>query len=267
MSVPLFPHLSTIRERIDSAEHVLLGLDYDGTLTPIVDDPRRAALPPETREVLGILAGRPAISVAIISGRALDDLRTCVAVENLIYSGNHGFDISGPGLRFVEATAVAEQEGLSELAQTLAVRLQSIAGVIVENKTLSISIHFRCVAAHQLQSLRRILEDTVAEGKHRLRLTQGHKVIEIRPLVDWHKGQALRWIQDQLGQREALVLYVGDDETDEDAFYTLQDAITIKVGDPSDTSANYHLESPDNVREFLCWLERVPTKTAKEATQ
>ena len=104
----------------------------------------------------------------------------------------------------------------------------------------------------------------MAEGNHRFRPTLGHKVIEIRPRVDWHKGQALRWIQDQLGQREALVLYLGDDETDENAFYAMQDAITIKVGDPSDTSAHYHVEAPDNVRDFLFWLERVTTKTAKE---
>ncbi len=68
----------------------------------------------------------------------------------------------------------------------------------------------------------------------------------------------------QLGQREALVLYLGDDETDENAFYAMQDAITIKVGDPSDTSAHYHVEAPDNVCDFLFWLERVTTKTAKE---
>lgn len=264
MSVPLLPHLSTIRERIESAECVLLGLDYDGTLTPIVDDPKRAVLSPETREVLGVLASRPDISVALVSGRSLDDLRTCVAMENLIYAGNHGLDISGRGLRFVEATAVAEQGGLSELAQTLAVRLQGIAGAIVENKTLTISVHFRCVAAHERNRLQHIVEGAVAEGNHRFRPTLGHKVIEIRPRVDWHKGQALRWIQDQLGQREALVLYLGDDETDENAFYAMQDAITIKVGDPSDTSAHYHVEAPDNVRDFLFWLERVTTKSAKE---
>ncbi len=264
MSVPLFPHLSDIRERIESAEHVLLGFDYDGSLTPIVDDPSLAVLSPETREVLGVLASRPSTSVAIISGRSLDDLRTRVAVEGLIYAGNHGLDISGPGLRFVEATAVAEQGRLGDLAETLAVRLQAIAGAIVENKTLTISVHFRCVATHELQCLRRIVDDTVAEGQHRLRLTLGHKVIEIRPRVDWHKGQAMRWIQDQLGQRHALVLYLGDDETDEDAFSAMQDAITIKVGDPSDTSAHYHVAAQDNVREVLFWLERLSTQTAKE---
>ncbi len=254
MTVPLLPHLSSMRQRLEAAGQVLLGLDYDGTLTPIVEDPSQARLGPETREVLRALAARPNISVAILSGRTLDDLRTLVGLDGLIYAGNHGMDISGPGLRFVEAAAVAELDYLEPLAQTLACQLQPFPGAFVENKSLTISVHFRRVAPHQRDHLQGVVDNTLAEAKHHFCLTQGHKVWEIRPQVDWDKGQALRWIKDQLGYREALVFYLGDDETDEDAFDALPGEVTIKVGDPMDTCARFQVASPDDVREFLHWL-------------
>lgn len=259
MTVPLFSHLASIRQRLATADHVLLGLGYDGTLTPLVDDPTQARLGPEMRAVLRALAGRLDFSLAIISGRALDDLRKLVELEGVIYGGNHGLDISGPGLRFVEETAVAALDSLESLAQTMACRLQPFGGAFVENKALTISVHYRCVARQQWDDLRRLVEDSVAETRHRFRLTLGHQVLEIRPRLNWHKGRVLRWIKGKIGRPNILVLYLGDDETDEDAFDALREEITIKVGNPEDSSAHFHVASPDHVREFLYQLQLVPS--------
>jgi trehalose-phosphatase len=82
-------------------------------------------------------------------------------------------------------------------------------------------------------------------------------VFEVRPHVDWHKGSAMSWIVGKLGKQNTLTIFVGDDRTDEDAFRSLGDGITFKVGEPGGTSAHYHLDGPASVRGFLNWLAKV----------
>lgn len=258
MTRPLLKNLGEIAERMGRSRRVMLGLDYDGTLTPIVDDPRQAMLSAETRDVLAALVARPNTAVAIISGRGLDDLYGLVGVAGITYAGNHGLDISGPGLRFVEGTSVRQQGALDELANLLRQRLEPIAGIILEHKGLTLTIHFRRVAAREEETVRRIAEAAMEETNYVFRMTLGHKVFEIRPRVDWHKGKALAFIRDRLAGGDTLVTYVGDDETDEDAFAELPGAITVKVGPPTDTSAAFYVDSPDDVRTFLAKIAAAP---------
>jgi len=257
VSCSLFEHLPSLAAGVASAPHVLLALDFDGTLTPIVGDPAHARLDPETQEVLRTLADRAHLSVAVISGRALDDLKSRVGMDRLIYAGNHGMDILGPGLRFVEAAALAQQQDLGQLAQTLAGRLQHIAGTIVEDKGLTLSIHYRLVTPAQVSDVYRIVEAARACCTNRYAVTHGVKVLEIRPTTDWNKGKAVSWIREKFGKKEVLVIYLGDDQTDEDAFRAEHEGITIKVGDPANTCARYYVDSPAEVLTFLRWLERV----------
>lgn len=252
----LLDHLPLVNDRLAAAAHVLLGLDYDGTLTPIVDEPSSANLAPETRAVLQALAGRPGFSVALVSGRTLDDLRQRVDVAGLIYAGNHGLDVSGPGIRFIEPGAVKARRALGWLARILTGGLAHIAGAVVENKALTLSVHVRHVLPAQLPEVRRNVESAVAAVQHRFRIRLGNQVFEVLPRVDWNKGSALCWIKDRIAPVNAVVLYLGDDRTDEDAFLALSNEITVKVGAPALTLANYHLEGPAQVQEFLLWLER-----------
>jgi len=247
---------TAVAARLAAASHVMLGLDYDGTLTPHVDDPNRAILGPDVRANLRALAARPKVTIAVVSGRALEDVRQLVGIEGLIYAGNHGLQIVGPDFHYIEASAAADRGSLSALAQTLAAQLQTYAGSFVENKGLTLSVHYRLVAVHLRDGLRRTVEGAVENVGHCFQLRKGNNVLEIRPQVDWHKGRALQWIQDRPTLQDALAIYIGDDETDEDGFTALPDGITIKVGDPSKTSAQFHVDTPDDVREFLEWLER-----------
>src|SRR5271166_3753400 len=98
MVVPLWERLPEIERQIAKAPHLLVLLDYDGTLTPLVDRPEIAVLDPRTRLAITTLAGRPITSVAILSGRALEDVKTLVGIDGLIYAGNHGLEIQGPGI-------------------------------------------------------------------------------------------------------------------------------------------------------------------------
>src|SRR5436190_889820 len=90
--------LSGIESRIAAAGRVLLFLDFDGTLAPIVPDPHEARLPLRAREAMKALVRQPGVTLAIVSGRSLSDVRSRVGLEEAIYAGNHGFEIAGKGL-------------------------------------------------------------------------------------------------------------------------------------------------------------------------
>lgn len=266
MNLHEFPAMEEVQERIRRASHLLLALDYDGTLTPIVDEPSEAFLSPSMRRQLASLASRPHVSLAIISGRARADLEERVAIADAIYAGNHGLEIHGPGFEYVDHAALGAASALSALAADLERRLRSIEGIIVENKQMTLSVHYRKVARIHHEEVRRIILDALQATDNRCQLTMGAKVYEVRPHRHWHKGVAVNWIKAQLHHPESLVIYMGDDVTDEDAFAALDDAVTIKVGDSTETAADYILPSPAVVETFLRWVdELVREKMVPEA--
>ena len=173
----------------------------------------------------------------------------------MIYVGNHGLEIEGPGISFVEPTALAFSGRLNELADILQARLSHIPGVLVEPKGLTLGIHYRNVAADRRDKVSRVVREVASIESDRFVLCSGKLVWEIRPRSDWHKGRAMLWTLLHLKLADPLIFYLGDDLTDEDAFASLPDAFTVKIGDPSiPTLARYFLEGPTEVREFLEWL-------------
>jgi trehalose 6-phosphate phosphatase len=250
----LLEHLPEIAAALRAAPDILLFLDFDGTLAPIVEDPSLASMPQSTRQALARLASDPRFSLAIISGRALSDLRLRVGLENLTYAGNHGLEISGPGVEFIEPGAAERLKALGELSRHLRARLHDIRGVEVENKVLSASVHFRRAPVASLPEIRQAVDDAVVFEDNPFQITEGRKVLEIRPRVGWDKGRAVHWIRQASGNQAALPLYIGDDSTDEDAFLALPQGITISVGKARVTSAQYFLERQELVPEFLLWL-------------
>src|SRR5690242_9045138 len=134
MNQSLLEHLSELLEQAARAHGVLVLSDYDGTLTPIVARPEGAMLAPRVAALVRALAQID--PVAILSGRALDDVAARVGIENVIYSGNHGLEIRGPGIQFVEPSAAASAPALRVLTNALEHALAPFAGVLVENKHL-----------------------------------------------------------------------------------------------------------------------------------
>jgi trehalose 6-phosphate phosphatase len=254
VTLPLLDHLPNLAARVGAAGHLFLFLDFDGTLAPIVEDPGMAQMPAGTRDALRTLAGKENLSVGIISGRALRDVQERVGLKDIIYAGNHGLEISGPGLNLVNPTAVMQVEPLRDLAQDLRNRLLHIPGVLVENKILTASVHFRRAPAGSLEEIRRTVEAAVDSTGELFCVTPGLEVLEIKPRVNWNKGSAVRWIEEGLARGPALTVFVGDDITDEDAFAALPDGITVRVGPHGRTSAKYHLETQESVPELLLWL-------------
>ncbi|MFQ5762661.1 MAG: trehalose-phosphatase [Candidatus Bathyarchaeia archaeon] len=246
----LFTARRIVEEAIRRSESVFLMLDYDGTITPIVATPQEAVLAEPMRDTLKRLAAVPKFHIAIISGRKLTELMRLVGLGNIYCAGNHGLEIRGPSLRFTFHEAAKTKGAIISLARGLARSLTHIPGVLVENKALTLSIHYRLAPAGSVREVRNIVEKAVARVQG-LTLRRGKKVFEVKPTGNWHKGAAALWLLEKLDPH-ALPVYIGDDTTDEDAFRTLGRAVTILVAKkPRKSHAKYRLNDPEQVAEFL----------------
>ena len=241
-----------IRRRLDGVTLAVF-LDYDGTLTPIVERPEDARLPEAVRSAVERLASR--CQVAIISGRDLDDVRRMVGIDGIFYAGSHGFDCAGPG-GFAEQHAVEFVPELDRAAVELRSLLSTTPNVRLERKRFAIAVHVRQVDERRVPEVEAAV-DRIAFAHERLRKTVGKKVLELRPRVDWDKGRALRRLMSVLGldRDDIMPVYVGDDLTDEDAFDVIRNrGLGVVVqGEAGDrlTSARYSLASPAMIGAFL----------------
>jgi alpha,alpha-trehalase len=241
-----------IEQRI-RGKRVVVFLDYDGTLTPIVPQPELAVLSHETRQVVSELATR--CPVAIVSGRDRGDVQDLVAIDHVSFIGSHGFDIVGPdGEEKPHPESIGLPPILDELEGTLRGRLRDVPGVRLQRKKYSLSVHYRGVADERVPAVERIVDEEVAARKEILK-THGKKVFEIQPRIDWDKGKAVLYLLEllNLDGPDGVPIYVGDDITDENAFLAIRNrGIGIHVKDGVKlTAAQYTLASTAEVRRFL----------------
>lgn len=240
-----------LTSQVAQTQHLLFSLDFDGTLAPIVDRPDDAILPGPTAEVLRELFQVPGVTVSIVSGRSLDDIRSRVGIDGLIYSGNHGLEIEGPGIRFVHSQAIALGELLRPITEQVARAASSLDGIEVEWKHLTVSIHYRRASVFARRKLVEIMRKSPLGRDPRFIVREGKKVYEIRPRISWNKSDAIRLIQKRRNLGDALLVLAGDDATDEDAFSAFDDAITICIAPRQKTAARHALGSSDELRDFL----------------
>jgi alpha,alpha-trehalase len=239
--------------RSAEGKQLFIFLDYDGTLTPIVNRPEDADLDPGMRETLDRLSGLCA--VAVISGRDLADVRNRVGIGTIYYAGSHGFDIAAPDDRHLQNRKGTKFEPVLDQAESaLQDRLGEVEGAQVERKRFSIAVHYRNVEESLTGDVEGAVED-VAASYPELRKSHGKKVYELQPDIDWHKGKAMLWLLEILEPDlpDVFPVYVGDDTTDEDAFRTLEKrgiGVVVEQG-VRETKARYKLEDPEEVRMFL----------------
>lgn len=240
-------------ERELSGKRAAVFLDYDGTLTPIVERPDLAVLSKDMRATVTALAG--VCTVAIISGRDRADVERLVGLDDLVYAGSHGFDIAGPdGLEVQHEEGGAFAAIVHRAAERLREALAPIEGALVEPKRFAVAVHYRQVAEGEVSMVEAAVDQLLAETSD-LRKTYGKKVFELRPRLDWDKGKAVSWLLEALGLDgpDVLPFYLGDDTTDEDAFAALAErGIGILIGCPArETAAAYVLDRPADVQRFL----------------
>ncbi|MDD2702490.1 MAG: trehalose-phosphatase [Candidatus Omnitrophica bacterium] len=253
----LFSHNTGLRDILND-KFIFLFLDYDGTLAPIADSPASATLSGKNKRLLRSLSKKPDCRLAIISGRSLEDIKVTVGLKDLIYAGNHGLEVEGPGIKFKSRVSPGSKSVIRRLYEEMAGKFSTIKGVFVEDKGLTISVHYRLVAEKDLKCFSSIfLEVTgpyVLSGK--IGIDSGKKVYEIKPPVKWDKGKVVLWLlarrQFVSGKKKILSVYAGDDATDEDAFMALKKkGLTISVGNRSGSEARYYLKDAGEVTEFL----------------
>jgi len=235
---------------------VFIFLDYDGTLTPIVQTPEKAVLSKTTKELLEKISQAPGLKLAFISGRSLRDIKEKIGLTKAIYSGNHGLEIEGPKLRFETPVSVAYKRTLEQLKSDLVRKLEGVRGALLEDKGLSLALHFRLVDKDKVSFVRELFHEAVIFhlAKNRIKIKEGKKVLEVRPLLEWDKGKVVLWLlnREKFKRFDILPVYIGDDVTDEDAFKALTHiGLTIFVGSPKPSLAQYYLKDTVEVHEFL----------------
>jgi trehalose 6-phosphate phosphatase len=252
-----FAFIDDWRERRAKAGSMLIALDFDGTIAPIVPHPDEAQLIPRARPVLEALSKRKDTEIALISGRSLRDLRERIGIADVYYAGNHGLEISGPDLDDVVPAALELEPRVQSIWRAVEAEVGAIDGVFIENKHLSLSIHYRQIDDEAEQKrvqdgVRRVF-DREPGG---LRLTTGKRVLEIRPDIDWHKGKALLFILEDIQRAhgvEMMPLFVGDDKTDEDGFEAIAGrgaGVLVGAADAV-TAATSYVRNPDETVDLL----------------
>ena len=247
-------YLSELRAQITRHPRMLVASDFDGTLSPLVDHPGEAVLLPEAPAVLARLAAmQPQVRLAFLSGRSLADLvsRLGSAVENAILAGNHGLEIRGAHRDWIHPSALIARPDLEGLIKRLAPSIGEFAGVELEDKGASLTLHYRRMDAMDLPKLRAIVD--VLALPDRVRMHEGKKVFEFRPQVEWNKGFAMRRILRRIDLSDDATVFLGDDATDEDVFSELgPTAITVHVGSPTAPShARLNAHDPADAVLFL----------------
>lgn len=232
--------------------HLVLLLDFDGTLAPIVDRPELAAMPPRTRRALLRLMAMDGVTAAVVSGRGLADVRERAAIPGIAYAGNHGMEIEGAGLHRIHPEAAAARPLLQAAAARIEADLEGIDGAFLEDKGLTLSVHYRMAPDHAEEVREIVLE--AADGHPELQVTEGKMVLEVRPRVEWDKGRAVIFLLDQMRPpADAPVLYLGDDRTDEDAFRALRgwdpaaEGVLVADPPPAESAATSVLRDPAEV--------------------
>ena len=265
-------------ENLDSFSQILntgrVGLfsDFDGTLTPLVDDPRNTVLSQAMRQTLRDLSEKLAL-VAVVSGRDVRSLREMIGLEDVTYVGNHGLEEWKPGGAH-EEYEVQVPDGISEEVE-LRVRRIGISGLSVEDKGLSVAVHYRNVldptAAHaEVSQMLRSMATT-----HGLRIRKGKMVLEIGPEADVNKGTAVRRLTREFELTGAV--FLGDDVTDCDAFDALHElicrqglqgaAVAVVDDETPETvlrKADYCLSGPGEVEELLRWMAYASPRAARK---
>ncbi len=255
---PLLEAIEEVRARVAGARPVALLADFDGTLAGFADEPDAVVLPDRIRTRLARIARSGRGRVGIVSGRALDDLRARVGIDELVYAGNHGLEIAGPGWAWTHPGAARSRGAVVACCRRIRQRLRGVPGAWVEDKGLTATVHYRRIPPRLVERVHvAVLEDVAQLPPGTLVVHPGTHALEIRPDVAWGKGAAVRRVLTFFfgsgWHREASVVYAGDDRTDEDAFTALADhAVTIKVGPTArPTAARYSLRGIDEVYRLI----------------
>jgi len=241
---------------LQAARKILLGLDFDGTLASLVDNPDEARMTPGARHALGRLGDDPAVVIALISGRGVENLAQVSAPDQSWWLvGSHGIEVIEPGGSpdsGLTPELIADRERLWQHFGEVA---KEFPGVWVEKKTWGSALHTRGVEPEVEVAAHRALRPVMETWGDTLTTRTGHGILEAS-LGTATKGDGITRVAEAVNPDR--IVFIGDDVTDEDGFAVLAEAdVGIKVG-AGETRAGYRIEGgPDGVAEFLAELAQI----------
>lgn len=244
----LSPELLEALHRIAATEHLLVAMDFDGTMAPLVDHAGDARALPRSAAAFAALTELPRTSTALISGRALDSLRAVAfPPEKTLLIGSHGAEVwMGPGSLTLELDD-ARRDLLADVRRELEGIVELAPGTLLEDKPAAVVLHTRLAADD-------VAEDAVAAARAILQdrpdvfLKSGNRVLEAS-VVHASKGEGVAFLRQATGA--TATIFAGDDTTDEDALASmLPGDLGVKVG-LDFTQAQFRIESPVHVAELL----------------
>ncbi len=228
-----------------------------------MDRPEEAVIPAPALDLLISLAANKLILTTLVSGRSLKDVKSLLGpIEGLFLAGNHGLEIEGPGVNYLNEGAASTAPLIKDAGERIERALAGTKGILVENKKLTLSLHYRLMDPSQRRRVHETFYDIVHEyvDSGELMVRPGKMVLEVRPKLEWDKGRAVSYMLNLFAGDSVASpypVYVGDDVTDEDAFAVLSDTgITVLVSEsPGNTAARYFVKDVKEVQEFLEFVE------------
>ena len=244
-----------------AGRHLLLLCDFDGTLCEFQTDPDAVWLAPSRRALLEEIESAPNATLAIVSGRRLDDVRQRTSIgTSTYYAGVHGLEIEGGGDRYRHPAFSPTEDLLHGLVDPVASDLVGLNGAFLENKGASLVVHFRAASVEDGARAEAVLLRHAKPHLHSgaLRTMRGAFMLELMPNIEWHKGCAVNWISEHvIKQRgDAWPLYIGDDLTDEDGFRAVRGRGLSVAASPRAADADFAVDGPSEVEALLRVLAR-----------
>lgn len=238
------PELQRALTEAAQTPRLLVTSDFDGTLSPIVNNPADARPLPEAARALIALADVPATAAALISGRALEVLRSLSSMPDTVHLvGSHGAEFDSGFSHDID------EELLATITATLTGIADGRPGVAVETKPASVALHVRNASSDDAAAA--LVEARAAAGAWDAHLTEGKAVLEFA-VISTDKGEAIDILRDQ--HDASAVVFFGDDVTDEKAFRRLRDGdVGVKVG-PGESLARHRIETPQDVATALEYI-------------
>jgi trehalose 6-phosphate phosphatase len=250
MAVPLVADWDRIATQIQFSRRVAVFLDFDGTLVNIARLPDQVHLTPSTRRVLQRLARHPRVTLVVISGRRRAELLRYIGLRRIRYFGLYGWERGGP-----PPLPVSALMALRRARMQLSIHLASIPGLWIEDKHLTLSVHFLGVSPALQLRARRKLRSLLVPFQKTLHLIENLRDAEVVPRCISGKGIAVQQFLARPALCHALPFYFGDDLSDEPAFEALCKGISIRVGAPRPTRARYSIRGPAEVAFVLSRIE------------
>ncbi|MEK7471074.1 MAG: trehalose-phosphatase [Patescibacteria group bacterium] len=254
----VFKDFFEIKRLIEKKDGFILLLDFDGVLSAIAPTPDEAFISDENLMLFKKCA--KLFPVAIITGREFTDIKKKININKFLYIASHGLECNENGKYHVKIIPKKIIGSINLAKQKIKMLMQRYPGMIFEDKNFMFAVHYRVMNPRLvkgfIQEVISILKPIIKQNK--LRLDHNLKTFELRPEIGWDKGDSVLFAEKYFNKKtgkKLVPIYIGDSQTDEDAFVVLKkDGITIRVGKNNKSSAKWYLKNQKEVSLFLKWL-------------